>query len=339
MSSAVLRRNQIAPEAVVGTAVAPTRQLGGALTMKPADQRRLRESMRASMFGPTVWEDMAYMSTGTYTGRYVHNEAPFFLASSMRGNVAPSGALWTYAQRGVIDPLKSMTVYCGTNTKALRAAGVFTSRLEIAGADTDWWRINAALLGRRLVGDQTGATYDFNNALTTGLGEGAKNKKNIWYIDDAGGTIGTTLKANSGYRFRWVFDAKIAPDFAWATGGLDMSDIQRDIPEITLEITTKWDAAAVAQYQKYMGTSVALPERPDVQLIRLENSGAETSPGANFRTQIDGAYVATDFEPLGEDRDGTQLGRMTFTAVEDATFGKCTVSVRNQLTAADLPVV
>lgn len=334
MSSSVLRRSQIAPEAVVGAALAPTRQLSGAFSLTPADERRLRESRRATMFGPNLFDDMSYSSTGTYTGRAVYNELPFFLASSMRGDVAPVANEWKYIQPGAplpavqIPPLKSLTCYAGTNSKALRAAGVFTSRLEITGADTDWWRINAALLGRRLVIDAVdGPTFAFDPALRTPVAEGAKNKKTILSIDETGAAMGGLIRQSTGFRFRWVFDAKIAADFSWDTGALDMNDIQRDVPEVTLEITAKWNTTIANEYARYMGI--------DPRFIRLENSGS-----TGLRARIDGAYVYTGFEPLAEERDGTQLGRLMLTAVEDPTWGKKSeVSVLNTLTAADLPVV
>jgi hypothetical protein len=329
IGGAVLRRSQIVPEAVVGTALAPTRQFNNPLVMNDDPERRLRESQRASMFGPLVYDDMSYSSLGTYTGRAVFNELPFFLAMCMRGDIAPVANLWTYTQSAALLALKSMTVYCGTNVKALRSAGTFCSRLEISGSDTDWWRINAALLGRQqVVDDADAATFAFNNALTTPVAEGPKNKKTIFSIDEPGGTMGATIKLSTGLRFRWVYDAKIAPFFGWDTGALDMSDIQRDIPEVTLELTTLWNTVAVAEWKK----------RRDLvnRLIRLENSGS-----TGFRARIDGSYMYTGFEPLAEERDGTQLGRLMLTAVED-TSGynkKSEVSVLNTLTAADLPVV
>jgi hypothetical protein len=124
-----------------------------------------------------------------------------------------------------------------------------------------------------------------------------------------------------------------------------MTDIKRDVPEVTLEITMKWDAIAVARYRAYMGKANSalvppLAERPDTEFIRIEGASAtETSAGNPFFSAINLACVATDFEPLAEEVDGTQLARVTFTAIDDATFGKCTISTSNQLTAADLPVV
>lgn len=335
MSRAVKRRSQIIPELTVGTALPPTsttppaRQMSGIWTMKDSPERRLRERQRASMYGPNTYDDMAYRSDGSYVGRVVFNEVPFIMAASIRGDVAPTtvtgGQQWVYTQDPEIIALKSYTVYVGDNTHALRSAGVFISRWEIAGADTDWWRLNATALGREQVND-----LDFNTALVTPVAEGPKNKKTILSIDEPGGTIGATIKQNTGYTFRCVFDAGIEPDYAWTTGGLDMSDIQRDIPEVTLEITTKWDATALAEFGKRK-TQIT-------RLIRLENSGSVLGAG-NYRLRIDGAWQYTDFEPLAEARDGTQLGRLILAAVDDATYGKkFEVAVLCDTTAAELPV-
>lgn len=323
MSSSVLRRSQIAPEPSLGSATAPARQLAGALSMVDTPERRLREQYRNSMRGPGTYDDMSYSSEGSYRGRVIYDELPYFLASSIDGTVAPTGRDWTFTQPATINPLKSLTVYVGTNIPALRAAGVYTRRLEISGTDTDWWRIDATLIGNRLV---SGA---FDLTKTTPLSESPRNKTTILSIDETGAAIGGNPIACVGYSFRWVYDARIEPDYCWTLGNLDYLAIQRDTPQTTLEITAKWSTETRAEWVK-AGTLTT-------RFIRLENSGSD---GTNsYRVRLDGAYKYVNFVPLDSERNGTQLARLSLEAVEDATWAKkIEVSVQCNTTGTDLPV-
>lgn len=319
MTRALFRRSQLAPEAVVGTALAATHQLMGALAIKNAPERVRREEHRNSMGGSITWTDLAYRSELRYTGRCVPQELPFFLASGIRGDIAPASSVWTYSQPlATIPSLKSLCMYGGDNTQALRAAGCYTRQLTIEGRDTGIWSTTADIFGREVV------IGTFNTGLSSLVGSTAKNLFSRVYIDDTGAGIGGTQLLSTFYGFRWVWTSGIEPDYTM-DGALDMNDIHRDEPTCVLELTAKWNAAAVAEYTNYRNLTP--------RFIRVANDIG----GAN-ETKLDGCYVATDFTPLAEERNGTTLATVQFTAVENTTWNKkIEVSVKNTLTASDLP--
>lgn len=336
-----LRRSQVALEAVVGTALPPTRQLVGALSLRNTPERVLREEYRASMGASNTYDDLSYKGEGTYAARCVTSELMYWLAAAIVGGVTPAvsgtGQLWTYTMPltlagtpAALTALQSLCLYAGDNTQALRAAGCYVDRLVIRGSDTGPWTVEVTFLTREVVA--TGAA--FVTTLTIPANETVKNMLASIAIDAAGGTIGAGTVNGTAYGFVWTFDPAIAPDYTMGADpvslalGLDMKDIQRDAPQATLELTTKWNGPIVTEY----GFWRSLGKR----LIRLENNGSVIGAGPErHRIRIDGCYVYTDFVPLDQPRDGTTRGRATLTAVED-TAGwnkKIEVSVLNNISA------
>jgi hypothetical protein len=337
MGNPLLGRSQVAPEAVVGTALEATHQLNGKLRPRFTPELEEREENVADFWGSNTYDFLSYSSEWTYEGRAVTQELPFFLASSIRGDVTPSTPsgsvkLWTFTFPGsTIPALKSLCCYGGDNTQALRCAGMFTRRWSIEGRDTAAWVLSADLLGRETV--YSGEVFA-DPALTTITNKTVKNKLTRVYIDDTGAGIGGTQKTLTVYGFRFEFNSGIGPDHTM-DGQLDMNDILRGRPSATLDITAKWNANMVAEFGKYKGSSF-IPQR---RFVRIYNEGDTISTTYEHSVQIDGAYIITSFEPLAEDRDGATIARVQMTMTRDDTWGKAgEIQVQNTLTAAELPV-
>lgn len=333
MGNTNLRQSQIGVETTAGTPVTCTVALNGALTMTNAPERGLRDERRVSMGGSNVYDDTALSSTGAYTGRCVVRELPYFLASAMRGDptiTTPGGGTssrqWLFTQPlSTIPALKPLTTKVGDNTQALVAPGVYTRQITIRGTDTSAWMIETDQLGW----EQTAGTFDSISALT-GLAladlSSMKNRLSKLYIDAQGGTIGTTQKTLTGYSFVWTWNSGITADYTMDGGTLNMVDIQRDAPTCTLELITKWNATAATEFG-YWGSNTT-------RLVRVEGNGSNIEGSIDRRIRLDGAYVYTGFTPLDNERNGTMLGRLTLTAVEDATYTKkVEVAIINSLTA------
>lgn len=329
MGNTNLRKSQIGVEGTVGSIATATVQLNGALSMTDERQRELRDERRASMGGSNTYDDLSYQSTGRYTGRCVVRELPYFLASSIDGTITPTTPggttprLWTFTQPlTTIPALKSLSSYSGDNTQALVSLGTYTRQIVIRGTDTAVWTIEAELLGREL----TTGTFASISALTGGALLDQSSVKNLLsklYIDAQGGTIGSTQKTQTSYSFVWTWNSGIAPDYTM-DATLDMTDIQRDAPTCTLEIITKWNSNAVTEFGHWRSGAV--------RLVRVENEGSTIESTYKRRIRLDGAYVYTGFTPLDNERDGTTLGRLTLTAVEDPDYTKkVEVTVQNAL--------
>lgn len=329
MGNPLLRRSQIAPEAIVGTppASSANRQLSGALAMHNAPERTRREEYRAVFTGSNTYDDLSYRSEGTYRGRCTTRELPFFLAASIDGSVAPSANVWTYNQPLTSIPsLKSHTLYVGDNTQALRSAACYVPRWAIEGRNTAAWTFEADILGREQV--SSGATFATRD---TEPNTSLKNLLGGVYITDTGASLaGAAIQPQTFYGFRFEYRSGIVPDYTM-DGQLDMKDIVRGEPSATLELTGKWNAIAVNEFTKFRTMAS--------RYIALQNANA-TAPDT---VRIEGAFIITEFEPLAEERDGVTICRMRLAMVHDPSWGSApgkalSVVVTSSLTAADLPV-
>ena len=332
MGNSNLIKNQLGVESVFGTPVTATRQLVGNLTMDFEPERVLREEARASMGGPNVHDDMSYISNGRYEGRATVGELPYFWSASVRGDPTistPSGGtdsrqhLYTQPLSSV-PALKSLTVYDGDNTQATRTGGVTVSQWVLSGNDTEAWRFSAQLMGQR----QATSTFAAIAALTGNAladTETAKNKLSKVYADNAGSGIGGTQLTATLYGFTLTWNSAIAPDHTM-DNTLDMGDIHRNTPTVTLELLLKWNAIGVAEWSSFRSNTR--------RFIRIENIGSTIEDAITRLIRIDGAYDITRFVKRESVQDGTVRGRLTATAVEDPTWGKkLELAVINTLTA------
>lgn len=331
MGNSNLARSQIALETTAGTPLTATVQLPGDLSMQYAPERTIREESRASMGGSNTYDDLSASSTGQYAGRCTTSTFPYWLSAGVRADSTistPSGGtnsrehLYTQPLT-TIPALQPLTVYYGDNTQALRVPGTFATRIVVEGSDTGPWRVTVDLLGRT----PTTATFA---SLSTITNETAKNLLSKVYIDSSGAGMGGTQKTATFYGFTWTWESGINPDFTM-DGSINMSDIQRDAPRVTLQLRAKWNSVAVAEHANWL----ALTRR----FIRLENEGStiedSTIEGSiKHRIRIDGAYEHLRFNSMSDKRDGTTRTTWDLEGVEDGTWGKKTeIAVINTLAA------
>lgn len=328
MGNSNLAPNQIGVETTAGTAVTATVQLPGSIVMNYEPERVLREEFRNSMGGSNTYDDLSKKSTGQYTGRCTTNTAVYWMSAGIRGDPVistPSGGTlsrqWLFTPvLATVPALKYLTAYWGDNTQALRAPGVFVRRIVIQADDTGPWTITVDLTGR------TPETATFAS-LTTQSNETAKNLLSKVYFEDTGAAIdaGPTAKAATFYGFTFTHDTGVTPDYTM-DGTTDMSDVQRDAPQTTLQLRAKWNANAVAEHAKWL----ALTRR----FVRVENTGSIIEGSIAHRIRLDAAYELTGFNSKTDARNGTTRSTIDLTAVEDVTWGmKMRIAIINALTA------
>lgn len=328
MSRAAEIRSQLGIETVPGTAVAATVQLPGLLTMRHAPERVLREEYRASWGGSNVHDDLSLESTGQYVGRCTASTLVYWLSASMRGDPTKTGAgpyTWVFNQPLTVSPipdLKTFTAYWGSNSAgsgggALRAPGVVVTRIVIEGSDKAAWTVRVDLLGKGTIS----GTFA---SLSTITNESIKNLLSSIYIAgswsalDALTSPTTDATLCTAYGFTWTWDSGITNDFAM-NADLNRCDINRGIPNVTLQLRLKWNALAAAQaVHAINGTR---------RFIRLDNIGTASST-----VKIAGAYDPITYDVNTDQRDGTVRGTMDLVGVED-TARKCEVTVINNVAA------
>jgi hypothetical protein len=147
------------------------------------------------------------------------------------------------------------------------------------------------------------------------------------YIDDSGGTVGSTQVSNTlfGIDLDWTTGLQ---EYWAVDGSLDFSLIKFTSDDIVLTMTYEHNSSAVAEKAKYRAG--------DVRLVRLVFEGSDLATSSTYSKktlQIDLAGVYEDWSEL-QDQDGNDVVTATLRvryAVADTL--KAEVTVVNELSA------
>lgn len=313
MSIANMRRSQIGFEGsgAPGVAVAPVVQLAGLLTLENQPERVLRQERRASMGGSTAYEDLSHRGRGNYAGWLYADELIYFLCSGI-GTPTPVGTVWTFDQpltraELVAMPVRSLTAFAGEEgLETWRMARTYPERIVVSGQDRGAVTLSVDLQGNEVV-TGSGATNELDLTKTTPQTAGQPNL--MGKISVAATGSGTYSDwANTVFSAVWTYTTGIVLEYTMDLT-LDPSAIQRDVPTATLELVAKLNATSINEYQNYHGATK--------RFVRV--TWQAQPPGTN-KVEITGCYVQTGYVPLDQERDGTLLCRLTFSAVEDLTW-------------------
>lgn len=322
MPIAAMRRSQLAPETTPGTAVAPSRELAGLLTGRNTPDRQLRQEQRASMGGPNTYDDLSHSSEWTYTGRALVDELVYFLSSGI-GEPTPAApvggrSVWDFDQPLTLAefnamPKRPLTLYSGEeNIENFHSAGCYLTQLVISGEDKGPLTVNHRIIGREMVsGTDASPDMDFSKVLESQ--ESLPTLRNLIRFSDTSAGLTGTAAANTGFSWTWTYNSGIVLEYTM-DNTLGPSNIQYDIPTCTLEIIGKFNAIFAAEWTKYHDLTK--------RFVRITAFDKTSADATDYRLQIDGCYIMTEFTPLDTQRDGTILGRAVYTAVEDTTWGK-----------------
>lgn len=306
MAIVAMRRSQIALETTQGTAVAPTRQLAGVLDLENQPGRVLRDERRASLGGPTTYDDLFHASRGSYNGRCLPTEmAELLQAAICIPTVAAPVSTFDQPLTGAelaARPLKSLTGYVGDEAEGFRAAGLYFSRFQISAQDKGVWMFSGDLVGNETVIGAT-ATENLDQTLNTpSLPPILSLMTKLETKATSGGAYSAWV--NTVFSWTFTFVTGIVPEYTLGLS-LDPADKQRDIATATLEIVAKLNANTVPEYTPYAARTI--------RYIRVSDGGEANS--------IEAAYILTGFHALDAERDGTQMCRLTYTAIEDPAWG------------------
>lgn len=306
MAIVAMRRSQIALETTQGTAEIPAVQLAGVLDLENQPGRVLRDERRASLGGPTTYDDLFHASRGSYNGRCLPNEMMMLLHAaictppSLVGQVTFDLPL-SLAELGT-RPLKSLTGYVGDEAESFRAAGLFFSRFQISAQDKGLWMFSGDLVGNEtVIGGSTTENLDVSKT-TPSLAPILSLMTKFETKATSGGTYSAWV--NTVFSWTYTFVTGIVPEYTLGLS-LDPGDKQRDIPTATLEVVAKLNASTVGEYTPYSARTR--------RYIRVSDNGEANS--------IEAAYILTGFHALDAERDGTQMCRLTYTAIEDPAWG------------------
>lgn len=315
MGLAALRRIQAGKETTSGTAVAATAKwmgmtLGGSLKdreiVQPTDQRASLAAAHRSYTPSTLWEDKL-------EGEVTFEDIIMLLSMAVVGGVTPStvdtsAKLWTFTPSMTAgNTPDTFTVEFGDNVQAYEAEYVFAKSLEIAGAEGEALKFAADIVGRQL----TATT--FTGSLADRSVESALVAKTKIYMDDTGGTIGTTQKTATLIDWTWRLPAHFVPK-RHQDGNLYFTAFSELAMQPELELLCEFVSGVATLRTKYTGETR--------QLVRLKTEGSLVGAVSALKyLQIDGAYKITEFDVLDE-RDGRTIVRLTLKGEYDATYAK-----------------
>lgn len=315
MGLAALKRIQGGKESTSGTAVAATQKWMGVSAGHALGDREVRQpeedrgnlSLAFRSYIPTfLWQD-------TLRGSVTYEDAIIPLAMAIKNGITPttvdtSARLWTFTPNlTAATAPETFTVEIGDDTQCYEAQYVFATGLEFTGAIEEEVQMNVPIVGRQL------STSTFTAALSDRAVESALANKTLLYMDDTGGTIGTTVKSGMLMDWRWRLPAYFVIKRQMDGNQFFTSHSQvRLRPE--LELTFEFVAGVATLRTKYTGETR--------QLVRLKTTGNQVGAVSALKTlQIDGAYKITALDTLDE-RNGASIVRMTLMGEYDATWGK-----------------
>lgn len=212
---------------------------------------------------------------------------------------------------GDSNTLKYYTVETGDNKIEEEVEYAFTTEFTISG------KINEAIkMSHKMQGRQSQVT-SYTGALSVPTVHELMFNKSKLYIDNVGGTLGSTqitntwtgfnLKVTTGWKAQFTGDGQLYFSFADFIGA-----------KATLELELLHNATSAAERVLWRAGTP--------RMIRIKNEGAAlATPGTTysvFTHLIDGAGVYTSFGPPNDENEGSDVMKATFEFAYDSTAAK-----------------
>lgn len=310
MGNKKLRKLQFGLEAVKGTALAASVIWRGTGTIE--DQLELQYPEED--VGRLVEGDRAYISKlqGALTiddTELTFEQLPLLLCIGIDDitdgvqDGAGSDYIYDYVLGVTSDPGHStFTIEGGDDAGAEEIEYGFAAEITLKGATGEAWMMGANLMARQVV------PTTFTGALTLDDVEEAMFTKTTLYIDDSGGTIGTTLVSNLLLDAEITITTGIQPKYT-TNGELYFQFTYRGEQMVVVAMTFEHNAGAIAEKVEWRAKNT--------RLIRLQCLGsAVQTPGtvwSNQAIEFDFAGIWEKFDKI-DDVDGNDIVKGTFRA-------------------------
>lgn len=321
----ITQTTQIGVESSAGTPVAANKLLQS-ISIEPgikADIKsfkpRGRKFVTMAALGKE-WTEASISGAATYTELVYLLSACLSYAAPTQ--ITPPDGLaykWTFEPDLTDeDTIKTLTVECGSAVRAGRFAYGIVPELGLTFT-RDGIDVSGRMLGHRYEDAHTMTATPTAIDLVPMLGD----QVNV-YLDNESDDLGTT-KLTRVIKATWNIADRFGPfwglnrsEDSWAT------HIETD-PKPTLKLLLEADAVG-------MGLLTAM-RAGTKKFIRVEAEGAKIETGNNYGFTLDHCGVVTEVSEFS-DEDGVYAIEWTFTAAEDADWGKAfTVEMINELSA------
>jgi hypothetical protein len=193
------------------------------------------------------------------------------------------------------NAIKTATLEAGDSMQAEVGEFGFVSEFKLSGGGKDMVKIGAKWMVRQV------ANQAFTAALTAPVVEAIPFTKSKLFIDDAGGTLGTTQKTKTFVDFALTCKTGRKALPTGGDGNLYFADIDFADPSVDLDLTFIHDAAAESAKAKWRAETAAL-----IRMV-FEGSALTTAGAFSKKTlQLDIAGTWDSFDVLAE-REGFEI--------------------------------
>jgi len=318
----ILLKNQAGIETTRGTNVAATRIVYAQITPSYDkalmefqdttgtfyDRRRVaygREKVGFSAKDIATFEDLPWWASMFMKGGVT--------GASDSGTPAP-GYVYTYVPTAATDDLKSITLEFNESGNPYETGQVMctqaTLRMDADNDSEPGWMLDLELMGRDW------ATTTYTAALSDRTTEVIMARGTKLYIDDAGGTIGTTQKTGTLINASITFNTGIHfKAFAEDATGYAANKVGRGAYRVDAQFTFEFDSDT--EFAKYRLSA------PAERLIRLVSEGTQihaTPSAANKKMQLDLYGYWSSWSR--SDREGNLTAQFGFAGFYNTTAAK-----------------
>lgn len=314
-----LRKIQLGRESTAGTAVAATTIWRGPALMA-TDERALvmpeenvgLSSATTRIYNPFLLASLTFPETEATFEQVQHIYESGIKTVTLTQDGAGSDYIGVYPlPSGDANTIKTYTVEGGDNKVVEEIEYAFTSEFSLSGKINEAIKMSHKMFGRQ------GAVSSFTGALSIPTVREMLFNKSKLYIDNVGGTIGTTqivntwigfsLKVTTGWKAQPTGDGNLYFSFADFVGA-----------KATLELELLHNATSAAERVLW---KAGTPRQ-----LRIKTEGAAlTSAGTTYSVLthlIDGAGVYTSFGPPNDESEGSNVEKATFEFAYDSTAAK-----------------
>lgn len=311
-----LRRIQLGREGTPGTAVAATTKWRGMAIMPSDDQvkQMIEENIGFSskttrQITPKKFASLVFPATPATFQQIQHIMEAGIKTVSPTQDGAGTGYHNTYPlPSGDANSTKTYTIEGGDNKITEEMEYAFVTEFELSGKINEPWMLTSTWHGRQTT------VSSFTGALSAPtISEMLFNKSKL-YIDDVGGTLGSTQIVNTWIGAKLKVITGLKAQFT-GDGNLYFSFMDFVGARATLELDLLHNATTAAERVKYKSDTA----RQIRMLIEGNNLGTAGTTYSKETFRIDGAGLFTSFGPPNDENEGANVSKAVFEMAYDAT--------------------
>ncbi len=326
-----LRKIQLGREATALTAVPATTVWRGPALMPNDDQKKVRpeenigfSSGVTRQYTPQKFASLTFPSTeATFQGIQHILEAGVKTVTPVQDGVGTDYINAYPLPSGDVNTIKTYTIEGGDNKVVEEMEGAFVVDFELSGKKNEAWMLTANWQGRQAI------VSAFTGSLAIpAVSEMLFNKSKL-YIDNVGGTIGTTQIVNSWLAAKLKITTGLKAQFT-GDGNLYFSFMDFIGAKASLELDLLHNATVAAERVLWRSDTAR-------QIRMLIEGNTVATPGTTysketFRADLAGLY--TSFSGPNDEDEGSNVSKVVFDAAYDATAALfCNLLLVNELSA------